>query len=66
MGCILSGIANVAASVNTASEAIWRLSPNQDMSNLFGSADSTGPDNIIQARFNQVFQSDNQPAVFRK
>lgn len=39
--------------------------PQQKMSDLFDSIDSSGTGSITQAQFNQAFQTKNPPAVFQ-
>ena len=41
------------------------MPPNQKMSNLFNSIDTSGAGSINQAQFNQAFQTLNPPAVFK-
>jgi hypothetical protein len=40
--------------------------PQQKMSNLFDSIDTSGSGSITQSQFEQAFQSKNPPAVFQK
>jgi Ca2+-binding EF-hand superfamily protein len=40
--------------------------PQQKMSNLFGSIDTSGSGSITQSQFEQAFQTKNPPAVFQQ
>ncbi len=42
------------------------MPPQQKMSNLFNSIDSSGSGSITQAQFDQAFQTLNPPAVFQQ
>jgi hypothetical protein len=47
------------------SGASGNMPPNQKMSSLFSSIDTSGAGSINQAQFNQAFQTLNPPAVFK-
>jgi len=60
-------VATVGAPVSPEiiSGASGNMPPNQKMSSLFNSIDSSGAGSINQAQFNQAFQTLNPPAVFK-
>ncbi len=51
-------------SLQIVSGASGNMPPNQKMSNLFDSIDTSGAGSINQSQFNQAFQTLNPPAVF--
>jgi hypothetical protein len=62
---------NVAAisansGLNAVSGASYGAPPQQKMSNLFDSIDTSGSGSITQAQFQQAFQTQNPPAVFQR
>ena len=61
----ISGIAS-ASGLHTVSGASSSGPPQQKMSNLFDSIDTTGSGTITQAQFEQAFQTKNPPVVFQK
>lgn len=61
----VAGIAS-ASGLHTASGASYGAPPQQKMSNLFDSIDTTGSGGITQGQFEQAFQSKNPPTVFQK
>jgi EF-hand domain pair len=61
----ISGIAS-ASGLHTVSGASTSAPPQQKMSNLFNSIDTSGSGSITQAQFDQAFQTQNPPAVFQK
>lgn len=61
----ISGIATTSG-LNVVSGASSSGPPQQKMSNLFNSIDTTGSGTITQAQFEQAFQTKNPPAVFQK
>jgi EF-hand domain pair len=61
----VTGIAS-AAGLNTISGASYSAPPQQKMSSLFNSIDTSGSGTITQAQFDQAFQTKNPPAVFQK
>jgi len=54
-----------AGSPQAISGASMRMPPNQKMTNLFNSIDTSGTGSISQAQFFQAFSSKNPPAVFQ-
>jgi len=52
--------------LHTISGASYGAPPQQKMSNLFDSIDTSGSGSITQAQFQQAFQTQNPPAVFQK
>ncbi|HWX36827.1 MAG TPA: EF-hand domain-containing protein [Steroidobacteraceae bacterium] len=52
--------------LNAVSGASYGVPPQQKMSNLFDSIDTSGSGSITQAQFQQAFQTQNPPAVFQK
>jgi hypothetical protein len=60
-------IAGVATSsgIHAVSGASNGAPPQQKMSNLFDSIDTTGSGSITQAQFDQAFQTKKPPAVFQ-
>ncbi len=61
----VSSIASGPA-LHAVSGASYGAPPQQKMSNLFDSIDTTGSGSITQAQFEQAFQTQNPPAVFQK
>jgi EF-hand domain pair len=62
----VSGISAAAGSgVHAVSGASSGGPPQQKMSNLFDSIDTSGSGSITQSQFNQAFQTKNPPAVFQ-
>ena len=61
----VSGVA-AAGGMHTVSGASSSGPPQQKMSSLFDSIDSSGSGSITKAQFDQAFQSNNPPAVFQK
>ena len=61
----VSGIAS-ATGLNAVSGASYSAPPQQKMSNLFDSIDTTGSGSITQAQFTQAFQTQNPPQVFQQ
>lgn len=55
-----------AGAMHAMSGASAGAPPQQKMSNLFDSIDTSGSGSITQAQFDQAFQSKNPPAVFQK
>ena len=55
-----------AATPHAVSGASWGAAPQQKMTNLFNSIDTTGSGSITQAQFQQAFASKNPPAVFQQ
>ena len=53
------------ANLNIISGASGNMPPNQKMSSLFNSIDTSGAGSINQTQFNQAFQTLNPPAVFK-
>src|ERR1017187_5574877 len=51
--------------LDIVSGASGNMPPNQKMSSLFNSIDTSGAGTINQAQFNQAFQTLNPPAVFQ-
>ena len=62
-----AAIAAVGApeNLNIISGASGNMPPNQKMSSLFNSIDTSGAGSINQNQFNQAFQTLNPPAVFK-
>src|ERR1700686_2846673 len=60
-------IAGIAPScgIHAVSGASSGAPPQQKMSNLFDSIDTSGSGSITQSQFNQAFQTKNPPAVFQ-
>ena len=52
------------ANLHIISGASGNMPPNQKMSSLFSSIDTSGAGSINQAQFNQAFQTLSPPAVF--
>jgi EF-hand domain pair len=52
--------------LNAVSGASYGAPPQQKMSNLFDSIDTSGSGSITQAQFQEAFQTQNPPAVFQK
>jgi hypothetical protein len=61
----ISGIAS-SSGLHAVSGASTGAPPQQKMSNLFDSIDTTSSGSITQAQFEQAFQSKSPPAVFQK
>lgn len=61
----ISGVASASA-LHTVSGASTSAPPQQKMSSLFNSIDTSGAGTITQAQFDQAFQTQNPPAVFQK
>jgi hypothetical protein len=61
----VSGV-GAASGVHAVSGASSSGPPQQKMSSLFNSIDTSGSGTITQAQFNQAFQSQNPPAVFQQ
>ena len=62
-----AAIAAVGApgNLNIISGASGNMPPNQKMSSLFNSIDTSGAGSINQTQFNQAFQTLNPPAIFK-
>ena len=56
---------SASSGVHAVSGASSSGTPQQKMSDLFDSIDSSGSGSITQAQFDQAFQSKNPPAVFQ-
>jgi len=52
--------------LNAVSGASYGAPPQQKMSNLFDSIDTSGSGSITQPQFQQAFQTQNPPTVFQK
>ena len=61
----ISGV-SAAGGMHAISGASSSGPPQQKMSSLFDSIDSSGSGSITQAQFEQAFQSRNPPGVFQK
>lgn len=61
----ISGLGS-ATGMHAVSGASSGSPPQQKMSNLFDSIDTSGSGSITQAQFEQAFQSQNPPAVFQQ
>jgi hypothetical protein len=61
----ISGV-SAAGGLHSVSGASSSGPPQQKMSSLFDSIDTSGSGSITQAQFDQAFQSKNPPAVFQK
>ncbi len=61
----VSGIA-AASGLHAVSGASYGAPPQQKMSNLFDSIDTTGSGTISLAQFEQAFATNNPPAVFQR
>jgi len=61
----ISGIAP-SSGLHAVSGASYGAPPQQKMSNLFDSIDTSGSGSITQSQFEQAFQTKNPPAVFQK
>ena len=59
------GAVSDASILDAISGASSSLPPNQKMSNLFDAIDTSGSGSITQAQFDQAFQTQNPPAVFK-
>jgi hypothetical protein len=55
-----------SSGLNAVSGASYGAPPQQKMSNLFDSIDTTASGAITQAQFAQAFQTQNPPAVFQR
>jgi Ca2+-binding EF-hand superfamily protein len=63
----ISGIATSSTSgLHAVSGASSGVPPQQKMSSLFDSIDTSGSGSITQSKFEQAFQTKNPPAVFQK
>jgi hypothetical protein len=61
----ISGV-GAASGMHAVSGASSSGPPQQKMSDLFDSIDSSGSGSITQAQFDQAFQTKNPPAVFQQ
>jgi Ca2+-binding EF-hand superfamily protein len=61
----ISGV-GAASSMHAVSGASSSGPPQQKMSSLFASIDTSGSGSITQAQFDQAFQTKNPPAAFQK
>jgi Ca2+-binding EF-hand superfamily protein len=62
----MSAISAVGPALPQAmSGASMRMPPNQKMTNLFSSIDTTNSGSINQSQFNQAFSTMNPPAAFK-
>jgi hypothetical protein len=61
----ISGV-SAAGGLHSVSGASSSGPPQQKMSSLFDSIDTSGSGSITKAQFDQAFQSKNPPAVFQK
>jgi hypothetical protein len=61
----ISGITS-SSGLHAVSGASTGAPPQQKMSNLFDSIDTTGSGSITQSQFEQAFQAKSPPAVFQK
>ena len=61
----ISGV-SAAGGMHAVSGASSSGPPQQKMSSLFDSIDTSGSGSITKAQFDQAFQSKNPPAVFQK
>ena len=61
----ITGLA-AASGMHAVSGASSSGPPQQKMSDLFNSIDTSGSGSITQAQFDQAFQTKNPPAVFQK
>ncbi len=61
----ISGIAS-SSTLHAVSGASSGAPPQQKMSSLFDSIDTSGSGSITQSQFEQAFQTKNPPAVFQK
>jgi len=59
------GAVSDASILDAVSGASGNMPPNQKMSNLFNAIDTSGAGSITQVQFNQAFQTQNPPAVFK-
>ena len=57
--------ATASSGLHAVSGASYSGPPQQKMSDLFDSIDSTGSGSITQGQFDQAFQTKNPPAVFQ-
>jgi hypothetical protein len=65
MSMDISGVGGGGA-LHAMSGASGGMPPQQKMSNLFDSIDTSGSGSITQAQFDQAFQSKSPPPVFQK
>jgi hypothetical protein len=61
----ISGITS-SSGLHAVSGASYGAPPQQKMSNLFDSIDTSGSGSITQSQFEQAFQTKNPPAVFQQ
>jgi hypothetical protein len=61
----ISGV-GAAGAMHAVSGASTSGPPQQKMSNLFDSIDTSGSGSITQSQFDQAFQTKNPPGVFQK
>src|SRR5664279_1951963 len=61
----IAGITS-SSGIHAVSGASYGAPPQQKMSNLFDSIDTSGAGSITQSQFEQAFQTQNPPAVFQK
>jgi hypothetical protein len=61
----VAGIAS-SSGLHAVSGASYGAPPQQKMSNLFDSIDTSGSGSITQSQFEQAFQTQNPPAVFQQ
>lgn len=61
----ISGV-SATSSLHAVSGASYGGPPQQKMSNLFDSIDTSGSGSITQSQFNAAFATKNPPAVFQK
>ena len=62
----ISGISSLSSGLHAVSGASSGAPPQQKMSNLFDSIDTSGSGSITQSQFEQAFQTKNPPAVFQQ
>ena len=61
----ISGV-SAPSGLHAVSGASYGAPPQQKMSNLFDSIDTSGSGSITQSQFEQAFQTKNPPAVFQQ
>jgi hypothetical protein len=61
----IAGITS-SSGIHAVSGASYGAPPQQKMSSLFDSIDTSGSGSITQSQFDQAFQTKNPPAVFQK
>src|SRR5450631_481410 len=61
----IAGISS-SSGLHAVSGASYGAPPQQKMSNLFDSIDTSGSGSITQSQFDQAFQTKNPPSVFQK